>query len=146
MDLISRLRRRQAFGSTDGAHWLRLAAPDQDCQDAADEIERLKHDIERHIAICGTQEQDIERLQQRVAELYRAQKNDYLSLQINGETIARLTRERDAAVAALEIIAGKRQCVDNLMSNVEIARCALEQEAQDNETYMEKVERDIGLK
>jgi hypothetical protein len=30
--------------------------------------------------------------------------------------------------AALEIIAGKRQCVDNLLSNVEIARRALEGE------------------
>lgn len=42
--------------------------------------------------------------------------------------IDRLTRKRDTARMALEIIAGKRQCVDNLMSNVEIALCALEQQ------------------
>lgn len=92
------------------------------------EIERLKHDIERHIAICGTQEQDIERLQQRVAELYRSQKNDHLSLQANGETIARLTRERDAAIAALRRIAD-----GGLAGAVETAReaLALEQTTHD---------------
>lgn len=40
--LVERLRDRRAFGSMDGGvHWLQLAEPDQDCGDAADEIERL---------------------------------------------------------------------------------------------------------
>lgn len=33
--------------------------------------------------------------------------------------------EREAMREALEIIAGKRQCLDNLMSNVEVARAAI---------------------
>lgn len=43
-----------------------------------------------------------------------------------------LVKERDAATAerdrlreALEIVAGYRQCMDNLMSNVDVARAAL---------------------
>lgn len=35
------------------------------------------------------------------------------------------TAERDAARAALEIIAGLRQCADNLMGNADVARAAL---------------------
>lgn len=39
--------------------------------------------------------------------------------------IAALEAERDGLREALEIIAGERQCLDNLMSNVEVARAAL---------------------
>ena len=39
----------------------------------------------------------------------------------NGKTI----RERNELREALQIIAGEKQCVDNLMSNVDIARKAL---------------------
>lgn len=48
------------------------------------------------------------------------------------DAIARLTRERDearmelaAAVSGLEMIAGKRPCIDNLMGNVDIALATL---------------------
>lgn len=40
-------------------------------------------------------------------------------------TLRALAAERDALREALEIIAGKRQCIDNLMSNVDVARAAL---------------------
>ena len=67
--------------------------------------------------------------------------SDYASLQ---KELAERTAERDAALsearadtlarrvgrleAALEMIAGKRQCIDNLMSNVDIALAALAKE------------------
>jgi len=41
------------------------------------------------------------------------------------DTIADLRHQLAEARAALEIIAGKRQCGDNLMSHVEIARATL---------------------
>jgi hypothetical protein len=39
--------------------------------------------------------------------------------------VERLTRERDVLKEALEIIAGKRQCLDNLMGNRDVAESAL---------------------
>jgi hypothetical protein len=36
------------------------------CADAADEIERLRHDIDRHLSICASQQTEIERLRERV--------------------------------------------------------------------------------
>lgn len=41
MDIVERLRRRKAFG-LNGAAWIMLNEPDQDCLDAAAEIERLR--------------------------------------------------------------------------------------------------------
>lgn len=42
-ELTERLRNRRSFGSMDGGlHWLMLPGQDQDCLDAADEIERLR--------------------------------------------------------------------------------------------------------
>lgn len=41
------------------------------------------------------------------------------------------TAERDRLLEALEIIAGYRQCMDNLMSNVDVARAALAGAAKD---------------
>jgi hypothetical protein len=43
------------------------------------------------------------------------------------DEVERLTAERDRYKAGLEIIAGLRQCADNPMSNIEVARDALRQ-------------------
>lgn len=43
------------------------------------------------------------------------------------EEIKSLRKEKDKYKIALEIIAGHRSCVDNLMSNVEVAKAALKE-------------------
>ena len=45
--------------------------------------------------------------------------------------IRQLEAERDRLRAALRIIAGYQQCIDNLMSNVDVARTALGEPAHD---------------
>lgn len=90
-DLVTRLRNKDWLWTVPGA--LR--------EEAADEIERLQHDIERHIAICGTQEQEIERLTRELD----VQRDSQISA-VNGMLKAeqdcdRLTRERDTARTAV---------------------------------------------
>lgn len=41
--------------------------------------------------------------------------------------IRKMRAENERFRLALEIIAGRRQCIDNLMSNVEVAQAALDQ-------------------
>ena len=47
--------------------------------------------------------------------------------------LLRLREEKALLVEALEIIAGKRQCADNLMGNREIARAALAKVGADHD-------------
>ena len=47
------------------------------------------------------------------------------------DTIEALRRRNAVLVEGLEIIAGRRQCLDNLMSNVEVARAALSASMED---------------
>lgn len=54
-------------------------------------------------------------------------------LLLNGELANTLGAENLQLRAALEIIAGRRQCLDNLMSNQEVAIAALEQRGRDGE-------------
>ena len=49
------------------------------------------------------------------------------------EQVARLTAERDELRMALEMIAGTRQCFDNLMSDKDIARVALKGKSDANQ-------------
>jgi len=46
---------------------------------------------------------------------------------IPSDPIRTLLTERKAMREALEVIAGKRQCLDNLMSNSDVARAALQE-------------------
>ena len=57
-------------------------------------------------------------LRARITEL----KTDVIDLRHNLECSS---RKQDELEAALEIIAGKRQCLDNTMSNSDIAKAAL---------------------
>lgn len=44
-DIVERLRERKAFG-LNGATWVMLTVPDPDCQEAAEEIRRLREALE----------------------------------------------------------------------------------------------------
>lgn len=46
MDIVERLRKRYGF-FLNGATWMMSANPDKDCHEAADEIERLRQELER---------------------------------------------------------------------------------------------------
>jgi len=67
-------------------------------------------------------EAECERLRALNAELVKCDRDKWKAFHIE---IAELRVVNAGLVAALEIIAGERQCVDNLMSNVDIARAAL---------------------
>jgi hypothetical protein len=45
---------------------------------------------------------------------------------------------------ALEIIAGRRQCLDNLMSNAEVARAALTHRPGDDGTHVHRLDEREG--
>lgn len=58
--------------------------------------------------------------------------SQFKSYRDSGDVLSALAADRDRLAAenarlreALEIVAGKRQCLDNLMSNAEVARAAL---------------------
>ena len=90
--------------------------------EAADEIERLER-------LTARQEGLIERLRIELAEerakpKLMAEHDDYV-IRANAN-VCELNREIERLTAALEIIAGRRQCIDNLMSNVDVACAALD--------------------
>jgi len=57
-------------------------------------------------------------------ERLMAEHDDYV-IRANAN-VCELNREIERLTAALEIIAGRRQCIDNLMSNVDVACAALD--------------------
>ena len=100
---------------TDRVERLRDAASDL-AVEAADEIERLER-MHAQVFELGIGKQDeIERLM--------AEHDDYV-IRANAN-VCELNREIERLTAALEIIAGRRQCIDNLMSNVDVACAALD--------------------
>lgn len=102
------------------------------------EIERLKFELKAKSHEISIADEVIERLKRERDEAHLEAQDNHSALvgtKVREDALAlraaRAECERDAARVALEIIAGKRQCIDNLMSNVEIARCALEQTADE---------------
>ena len=59
--LVERLRKMPNFWAN-GSRWMMATEPAPLGQEAADEIERLQHDISRHVAIATEQAGEIERL------------------------------------------------------------------------------------
>jgi len=62
---------------------------------------------------------EIERLTVQAQEFYESWVKTREALELGADKIGRLT-------VALEIIAGRQQCIDNLMSNVDVACAALD--------------------
>lgn len=69
---------------------------DADLDRALDDNARLRLDTDRLIHEIERLRAENTTLQERNAELYRAQKNMFLSLKANGETIARLVLEQSS--------------------------------------------------
>ena len=95
--------------------------------EAADEIERLmaEHDdyvIRANANVCELN-REIERLRESIDTLIR--ERDAERRAYNGAITGHLA-ENDQLRVALEIIAGRRQCLDNLMGNVDVACAALD--------------------
>jgi molecular chaperone GrpE (heat shock protein) len=107
---------------------------------AADEIERLEakasqlastlatrmldkskdKEIERLLRLC----QDMANVQQQNEQTYGKAADDIDRLR---EFNTKLCVEIERLTAALEIIAGRRQCLDNLMGNMDVACAALDE-------------------
>ena len=73
---------------------------------------------------------EVERLRAETADLWNKwsdaeEKRERAEAREHSERAQHFMRRMDKAEAALRIIAGEAQCVDNLMSNVEVARAAL---------------------
>ena len=93
----------------------------------ADEIERLtaEHDdyvIRANANVCELN-REIERLRASIDTLIR--ERDAERRAYNGAITGHLAENEQLRVA-LEIIAGRRQCLDNLMGNVDVACAALD--------------------
>jgi len=65
-------------------------------------------------------------LAQHEAALETLRRDHVGAHRISCDTIRHLEVEIERLRAALEIIAGRRQCLDNLMSHADVARAALE--------------------
>jgi chromosome segregation ATPase len=88
---------------------------------------RLESEIARLRAELAEAEREIASKSEQIGKLYRVC-NEKADLSVRLE---RAETDLAAAREVIEIIAGKRQCVDNLMSNAEIARAFLERTATD---------------
>ena len=70
--------------------------------------------------------------QARIAELEAACEKAEYERDWHSDELRTLEAENARLREALEIIAGKRQCIDNLMGNIEIAEAALLNPASDS--------------
>jgi hypothetical protein len=62
----------------------------------------LQNEVEHLRAVCARQDVEIDRLRERIAELYSAQKNMFLSLRGDGEVLTAVVARAERAEAALK--------------------------------------------
>jgi hypothetical protein len=62
----------------------------------------LQNEVEHLRAVCARQDAEIDRLRERIAELYTSQKNMFLSLRGDGEVLAAAIARAEKAEAALK--------------------------------------------
>ena len=97
-----------------------MALPPMNTMDDTDLVERLRGPAPHMIGpLMDEAADEIERLTVQAQEFYESWVKTREALELGADKIGRLT-------VALEIIAGRQQCIDNLMSNVDVACAALD--------------------